>query len=205
MAACALALVLLIDVSGSVSSDRYALQHAGVAQALTEPQVEHALLSQEGGMAITVVEWSDRRQTVVPWHMIHAAADVSAVSEMLAGAQRSMTGSTAMGDALHEGLLALNRAPCEPSRKIIDISGDGRNNDGSVAPDDVRLRARANNVVINGLPIRGDEPDVADYYRGHVITEDGFVIEAKSFDDFAVAIRTKLLTEVSEAAAPTSD
>ena len=198
MSACALALVLLIDVSGSVSSERYALQHAGVAQALTEPHVEHALLSQEGGMSMTVIEWSDRRQTIVPWHMIHTAEDVSAVAEMLSGAQRSMTGSTAMGDALRDGLATLNRSPCEPSRKVIDISGDGRNNDGNVSPDDMRLIARGNNVVINGLPIRGDEPDVADYYRGHVITEDGFVIEAKSFDDFAVAIRTKLLTEVSE-------
>ncbi len=92
MMACALALVLLIDVSGSVSADRYALQHAGIAQALTEPQVEHALLSQEGGMAITVVEWSDRRQVVVPWHMVHNANDVSAVAEILAGTQRTMTG-----------------------------------------------------------------------------------------------------------------
>ncbi len=102
-----------------------------------------------------------------------------------------------MGDALHEGLGIMNRAPCEASRKVIDISGDGRNNDGSVSPDDMRIIARANDVVINGLPIRGDEPDVADYYREHVVTEDGFVTEAKSFDDFAAAIRTKLLTEIS--------
>lgn len=197
MNACALALVLLMDVSGSVSSDRYELQHAGMAQALTDPHVQHVLVSQSGGMAMTVIEWSDRRQTVVPWRMIHAGNDVSAVAETLKGAQRSMTGSTAMGDALADGIAAFGRAPCEPVRKVIDISGDGRNNDGSTSPDDMRARARAKGITINGLPIRGDEPDVADYYRGHVITQDGFVIEASSFDDFAVAIRYKLLMEVS--------
>jgi hypothetical protein len=197
MNACALALVLLIDVSGSVSPDRYELQHSGVAQALTDPHVQHVLLSQPGGMAITVIEWSDRRHVVVPWHMVQAADDVSAVAETLRGAQRSMTGSTAMGDAMAEGITTFGRAPCEPVRKVIDVSGDGRNNDGSIAPDDVRVRARAQAITINGLPIRGDEPDVADYYRNHVVTEDGFVIEAKSFDDFAVAIRYKLLMEIS--------
>ena len=205
MNACALALVLLIDVSGSVSTDRYNLQHAGVAQALLDPHVEHVLLSQEGGMAVTVIEWSDRRQTVVPWRMIRTPDDVSAVAETLGGAQRSMTGSTAMGDALHEGLAAFDRTPCEPTRKVIDISGDGRNNDGSVSPNDMRVRARAASVTINGLPIRGDEPDVADYYRGHVVTPDGFVIEAASFDDFAVAIRYKLLMEVSELVLPRTE
>ena len=197
MGPCALALVLLIDVSGSVSSDRYALQHAGVAQALADQHVKHALLAQEGGIALTVIEWSDRRQVVVPWRMLRTENDISAVAEILAGAQRSMTGSTAMGDAMVEGLAALNGAPCEPVRKIIDVSGDGRNNDGDASPDDVRVKAHALGVTVNGLPIRGDEPDVADYYRGHVVTGDGFVIEARSFDDFAVAIRYKLLMEIS--------
>ncbi len=199
MNACALALVLLVDVSGSISADRYALQHSGIAQALVDPHVEHVLLGQEGGMAITVIEWSDRRHVVVPWRMIRTADDVSAIAETLGGTQRSMTGSTAMGDALHEGMAAFDRAPCDPVRRVVDISGDGRNNDGSIAPDEMRLRARTQHITINGLPIRGDEPDVADYYRAHVVTEDGFVIEAASFDDFAVAIRYKLLMEVSEA------
>ena len=90
---------------------------------------------------------------------------MSAVAETLRGAQRSMTGSTAMGDAMVEGMASFDRAPCEPVRKVIDVSGDGRNNDGSIAPDDVRVRAHARGITINGLPIRGDEPDVADYYR----------------------------------------
>ncbi len=199
MSPCALALVLLVDVSGSVSADRYTLQHAGIAQALTDPHVQHVLLNQDGGMALTVIEWSDRRQTVVPWRMIRTADDVGAVAETLGGAQRAMTGSTALGDALVEGMAAFDRAPCDPARRVIDISGDGRNNDGSASPDEIRQRARSHSITINGLPIRGDEPDVADYYRAHVVTADGFVIEAASFDDFALAIRYKLLMEVSEA------
>ncbi|MBO0709938.1 MAG: DUF1194 domain-containing protein [Acetobacteraceae bacterium] len=197
MIACALALVLLVDTSGSVSAERYALQHTGLAQALTDARVERGLLNQDGGVAVTVIEWSDRRQTVVPWRLIRSKDDVSAVAEILAGAQRSMTGSTAMGEAEAEGLDALDRAPCQATRKVMDVSGDGRNNDGRFAPDDVRVKARQHGVTINGLPILGDEPDVADYYRGHVITADGFVIEAKSYDDLAMAIRSKLMLEVS--------
>jgi hypothetical protein len=193
-----LALVLLVDVSGSVSAERYALQHQGMAQAFLDPHVTHVLANQEGGMAITVIEWSDRRQTVIPWRMIRTADDVSAVAETLSGTQRSMTGSTAMGEAISEGLAAFDNAPCQPVRKVIDVSGDGRNNDGRIAPDDMRPRAKSKGVTINGLPILGEEADVADYYRGHVVTEDGFVIEAKSFDDLAVAIRYKLMMEVSQ-------
>ncbi|MCL2429579.1 MAG: DUF1194 domain-containing protein [Alphaproteobacteria bacterium] len=197
MIACALALVLLVDTSGSVSADRYALQHTGLAQALTDASIERGLLSQDGGVAITVIEWSDRRQTVVPWRLIRNKDDVSAVAEILAGAQRSMTGSTAMGEAEADALDAFDQAPCQATRKVMDISGDGRNNDGRYAPDDMRVQAHQHGVTINGLPILGDEPDVADYYRGHVITEDGFVIEAKSYDDLARAIRSKLMLEVS--------
>lgn len=194
---CALALVLLIDVSGSVSADRYGLQHAGMAQALTDPHVKHVLLAQEGGMAVTVIEWSDRRQSVVPWHMIQTDDDIEAVAETLKGAQRRMTGSTAMGDALADAVAAFDEAPCRPARKVIDISGDGRSNDGRVAPDEVRGRAHGKGITINGLPIRGEEPDIAAYYRAHVVTADGFVIEAQSFDDLAAAIRYKLMIEVS--------
>jgi hypothetical protein len=208
MNACALALVLLIDVSGSVSPDRYELQHAGIAQALTDPHVQHVLLSQPGGMAITVIEWSDRRHVVVPWHMVQAADDVSAVAETLRGAQRSMTGSTAMGDAMAEGVTPLDRAPCEPVRKVIDVSGDGRNNDGSIAPDDVRVRARARGITINGLPIITDDYGTGNwglyygqldkYYDAYVIGGPGaFSLPARGFEDFASAIRRKLILEIS--------
>lgn len=197
MIACALALVLLVDTSGSVSAERYNLQHTGLAQALTDESVQRGLLGQEGGVAVTVIEWSDRRQTVVPWRLIRTKDDIGAVAEILIGAQRSMTGSTAMGEAEADGLEAFDRAPCQATRKVMDVSGDGRNNDGRYAPDEMRVKARSHGVTINGLPILGDEPDVADYYRGHVITEDGFVVEAKSYDDLASAIRSKLMLEVS--------
>lgn len=196
MVPCALALVMLVDVSGSISSERYALQHAGFAAAMTDPRIVSAMVQQEGGLALTVIEWSDQRRTVVPWHMIHNADDVSAVAEMLAGAERSMTGSTAMGDAMVDGIAAFDQAPCQPTRKIIDVSGDGRNNDGRARPDDVRVHASELNITVNGLPIQGEEAGVVDYYRQHVVTSDGFVIEATGFEDVARAIRVKLVMEV---------
>lgn len=101
-----------------------------------------------------------------------------------------------MGYGLGFGAVALGRAPvC--ARRVIDVSGDGINNDG-FAP---RLAVRHfdfDGVVINGLVVGGD-PEVLAYYRREVIHGPGaFVEQATGFVDFAAAMRRKLIREVSE-------
>jgi hypothetical protein len=80
---------------------------------------------------------------------------------------------------------------------VIDVSGDGANNAGRPA-DAARDDAVAAGVAINGLPILTLEPDLDDFYRTQVIGGPGaFVIAIHSYDQFADAIRRKLVTEIA--------
>jgi len=82
-------------------------------------------------------------------------------------------------------------------RRVIDISGDGSNNDGrdvGAARDD----AVAAGITVNGLPIIEVEPGLEDYYRRNVIGGVGaFVVVARDIDAFANAVLRKLLVEVA--------
>jgi len=93
---------------------------------------------------------------------------------------------------------------------VVDVSGDGINNSGP-PPEIVRDRLVADGVVINGLPIVNDRPnfgrmpqqDLEWYFREHVIGGDGaFLIVAEDFDQFGLAIRRKLTTEIAGLPAP---
>jgi hypothetical protein len=57
--AAAVALVLAIDVSESVSSERYILQHDGIARAFEAPQLVDAIAAVPEGIEALVIEWSD--------------------------------------------------------------------------------------------------------------------------------------------------
>ena len=93
---------------------------------------------------------------------------------------------------------------------MIDISGDGRTNDGPPA-ELVRDKLVAQGIVINGLPVMmnrtnfGRPPDTGldKYYEENVIGGPGsFMISAESFDDFGRAVRSKLIREISGVATP---
>jgi hypothetical protein len=56
----------------------------------------------------------------------------------------------------------------------------------------------AQGIVINGLPILAVEWDLAEHYRDEVIGGPGaFMVPAKDFNDFADAVRRKLILEIS--------
>ena len=96
-------------------------------------------------------------------------------------------------------------------RRVVDVSGDGPNNSG---PPVVKARNDLirTGVVINGLPILSEPDegpgymvnvDLDDYYRDCVIGGPGsFYIPVSSMQNFAKAIRMKLILEI--AAAPRS-
>ena len=80
---------------------------------------------------------------------------------------------------------------------MIDVSGDGSNNRGRPA-EDARDEAVQAGVAINGLPILTIEPELDEYYRRNVIGGPGaFVIAVQRYDDFAAAVRKKLITEIA--------
>jgi hypothetical protein len=129
--------------------------------------------------------------------MVRDQADADAVAAEIASVTRPMTtGGTAIGNALNHGISALAENAFRGARQVIDISGDGRTNLGD-SPGPVRTYAVSSGITVNGLVILNDDPQLAVYYRDRVVGGPGaFVLQAVDFEDFARAIRMKLIREI---------
>ena len=194
------ALVLAIDVSGSVSQDRIQLQIEGYAAALNSPTFMQSVAGGRlGRIALTFVEWAEagRETQAVGWQVIQTAADRDRFVKTLLAAERPFPGFTSISGAIDYSARLLRQSGLTSLRQVIDISGDGVNNDGrevTAARDD----AVAAGMTINGLPIVEVNPDLEDYYRQNVIGGPNcFLIVAHDMDSFAEAVLRKLLVEVA--------
>src|ERR1700693_2611124 len=197
--ASSVALVLAIDVSESVSTERYFLQHEGIARAFETPQLINAIAAAPGGIEALVLEWSDpdKIAVTVGWTRITDRAGAAAFAGSVRATQRTSHGLTAIGAALLAAGAAFDRMPEPAGHRVIDISGDGMANFG-VSPVDARDALVKNGITINGLAILSEEPWLDDYYRGNVIGGPAaFVLVAKSFDSFSEAMLRKLVQEVA--------
>src|SRR6266566_2489014 len=130
--AAAVALVLAIDVSESVSTGRYTLQHEGIARAFETPQLVDAIAAVPGGIEALVLEWSDpdKIAITVGWTRIADRNGAAAFAASLRATKRSSNGLTAIGSALLAAAAAFDHMPEPAGHKIVDISGDGMANFG---------------------------------------------------------------------------
>lgn len=194
-----LELVLAVDASGSVDAYEFELQMRGIAAAFRDPEVQDALRATgDRGVAVVLVQWSGRRQqaVVVDWLRLLDAASARRFAAQVEGAGRLILGETAIASALDfaRELLAQNRF--EGHRQVIDISGDGPSNAGR-DPEAARDDAAAAGITINGLAIINEIADLDHYYREHVIGgPDAFLVRARDYEDFAEAMRVKLIREI---------
>lgn len=200
-AACKLALALGLDISSSVNEREYGIQLQGLTRAFRTPEVVEAILTPEGtGIAVTVYEWSgyNQQDIVVPWTMLDSPGVIRAFAERLSVHRRPYTDlTTALGKAVEYGARLLSGAPA-CGRRVIDLSGDGENNDGD-GPAVFRARGLLEGITINGLAIQGAVPDPAEYYRRNVIQGPGaFLALARDFDDYPPVIIGKLLREIDQ-------
>ena len=199
-AACRLALVLALDVSSSVDDREYALQSKGLAAALNAPDIRHAILAGEGDVALAVYEWSGRHREKLhlDWTMLRSHADITRAAEALADMERSTSEfPTALGAALGYGAQVMARAPgC--ARRVIDVSGDGINNQG-FAPALAYRHFPFQNITVNGLVILGHDAAVLRHYRDEVLRGPGAFLEvADGFEDFQRAMERKLFREIAD-------
>jgi len=197
---CRLALVLAIDVSASIDADEYRLQQNGLAAALTSQDVQNAILGGSGHVAIAVFEWSGRQQhkTIADWTILSSQQSISGVAaQIVASDYNPKRHATSLGHSIMESGRILEKAP-QCARRVVDISGDGVNNDG-FGPDIAFEIARLENVTVNGLAIEADNPNLARYYSTHVARGPGsFVERAADFEDFERAMTLKLFREISD-------
>lgn len=197
--ACDVALVLALDVSGSVDPAEYRLQSDGLSAALGDGVVSEALVNARAMVA--VVQWSGEphQVTVIEWTATDTHADVAALRTRIEATPRAYRNySTAIGEALRFSVAQFDSLPHPCTRRIIDVSGDGGNNEGT-APRALRSALSAAGITVNGLAIEGSEDGVAAYYRSDVIHGPGAFVEvAADFEDFPRAIRRKLLRELAD-------
>jgi hypothetical protein len=195
-----LALVLAVDVSSSVDGGDYKLQMDGIAAALRHPPLLQAIRQGEHrAIALTLVHWSrrDSQVIVLPWRILAKTADMEDAAHRVESAERQWKpGGTGLAVAItYCAALALS-APVRATRQVVDVSGDGEDNDGG----DVRLardEAVAAGVTINGLPILTGSHTLLSYYSRRVVGgEDSFVVPAIDIRAFRDAMKEKLLREV---------
>jgi hypothetical protein len=197
-----LELVLAVDVSGSVDPPEYQLQTRGLAQAFRDPEVLAAIQApRRQGIAVALVQWSGRFQQAlaVDWALIRDAPTAEAFARRIETMKRRFQAETGIASALDFALRQLQQNRFDGGRQVVDISGDGPSNVGP-DPGAVRDAAVAARITINGLAIVNEIPSVDLYYADHVIGgPDAFLLVAKDYDDFARAIRRKLLREIESA------
>jgi hypothetical protein len=207
-----LALALAIDISGSIDPDEAHLQRQGYVDAFRDPVIVKAILGGPNGrIAVAYYEWSDSwmQKLLLDWTLLDSEAAIQAFAQRLADAPISIARRTSISGAIRYAIPLFGRAVYEPTRKVLDISGDGSNNDGGMVTD-MRHEALKERISINGLPIMNDRPnpfgfpnetDLDEYYL-HCVTGGprSFVEVARSFEDFPRAVRKKLLQEVADVA-----
>lgn len=199
------ALVMAVDVSESVSAERYRLQMEGIAQALEDEGVRSAIFSgTRHAIFITLVEWSNKATISIPWTLIASIADAQSFADRVRRTPRAQGEFTCMARAMEfVADKVLPFLPVPVDRLVLDVSGDGSDNCNTEPRiDDVKADLVATRVTINGLPILegNDDDDVAleQWYRDHVIGGEGaFLIPAKSYGDFPRALRQKFVAEIA--------
>lgn len=201
-----LELVLMVDVSRSMTPNELDIQRQGYAAALRSAGVYAAVRS---GLlqrvALSYVEWAGSQNVVIDWTLIESQEDLDNFAETLLTTFTIGQRRTSISEALTFGADYIQSNDFVGLRKVIDISGDGPNNQGrpvAAARDAVVQQG----IVINGLPLMTKEgmgtqwhlDNLDYYYETCVIGGPGsFVIPVLNWEDFAEAVRRKLVLEIA--------
>jgi len=201
-------LVLAVDVSYSMDMDELAIQREGYAQAIVSKEFLQALKTGPNGkISVTYFEWaaSSDQKIIIPWRVIDGPETADAVASEILKTPIRRASRTSISGAINFAMPLFDENPYRGLRRVIDISGDGPNNNGSPVTL-ARDTALEKGIVINGLPIMVKEPSYSTmdidnldyYYEDCVIGGPGsFVVTIKDREKFKEAIRTKLLLEVA--------
>jgi hypothetical protein len=201
-----LALVIAVDISYSMDVDELALQRQGFADAFRSPQVHDAVRrGQIGRIAVVYFEWAGSwdQRVIVPWSVIDGRESAEIFAEKVAAQPVRRAQRTSISGAIDFAMKLFGQSGVDATRRVVDISGDGPNNQGRPVTI-ARAEALAQGITINGLPIMLKAPgylDITDldaYYRDCVIGGQGaFVVPARNREQFPAAIKTKILLEVA--------
>lgn len=204
-----LELVLAVDVSGSIDPEEARMQREGYIAAFGSAQVLEAIQHGfHGRIAVLYFEWAGLgyNRLLADWTVIHDAASAAGFLAILQDNPPERMPRTSISQAIDYAMPLFDRNNYEAKRKVIDISGDGPNNWGRSVIE-ARDQAVAAGITINGLPIVNSRPSFGNlpqtanldlYYTDCVIGgPSAFIIVAQGFEDFARAVRRKLILEIA--------
>ena len=201
-------LVLGADISASMTQDELKIQREGYAAALTDAAVLEAIRSGAyGKIAVTYFEWAGvtSQNVVVPWTVIAAPADAEAVARKIAVPPAWQSRKTSISGAMVFAADLLETSPYKGIKRVIDLSGDGANNEGPPLVE-TRDAIVAQGITINGLPVMTsdaepqpyDVPNLDEYFSECVIGGPAaFVMPVHEWEQFPETIRRKLLLELA--------
>lgn len=197
---CHAALVLALDVSASVDAAEYRLQMEGLADALIDPEVMAAIIPYPGaGIMASAFVWSgfQHQEVIVPWTWLGTTGEIADFAAGLRNTPRTRDFlPTALGRATVFAAALHRENPVDCARRIVDVSGDGVNNDGP-PPAFYRAQGFFEGLTMNGLVIRGAVPDPVQHFREQVLHGPGAFLEvAETYADYPPAILRKLLREL---------
>jgi uncharacterized protein DUF1194 len=201
-------LVIAVDVSYSMDTDELAVQREGYAQAIVSKEFLQALKTGPNSkLAVTYFEWSasSDQKIIIPWRVIEGPESADAVAAEIMKTPVRRGSRTSISGAINFAMPLFEENPYRGLRRVIDISGDGPNNNGAPVAG-ARAAALEKGITINGLPIMVKEPSYSTmdidnldlYYEDCVIGGPGsFMVVIKDREKFKEAIRTKLVLEVA--------
>jgi hypothetical protein len=226
------ALIVSVDVSGSVDQTRYALQMNGIARALEDPRVIASMLSgPRASIVFAMVEWSEKATLAIPWTRISSSEDALALAARVRKTSRLDGEFTCIAHMMKfVSETVAPDIPVKAQRVVMDVSGDGVDNcDGDEATAAMRDELVLSGLTINGLPINEGDPaepvgagafrapgrpfqqrtltaevkTLEPWYRDHVMGgSNAFLMPAQGYRDFDRAILEKFAIEVSAAPLP---
>jgi hypothetical protein len=190
-----------------MNNDEFQIEREGTAEAFLDPQVIAAIQSGSlGRIAVAMFDFSSPEddRLVVGWQIIRDRPTAAAFANAVRNAPRTFGRRTSVSGALEFGsaLLLSSDKDIVATRKVIDVSGDGPNNDGNPMTE-VHDRIMEQHIVVNGLPVMDDNangyfPDLDKYYAGCVVGGPGsFVVVVRRYADYSAAMRHKLILEIS--------
>jgi hypothetical protein len=162
-----------------------------------------------GRIGVAYIDWSSPylNRIVVNWRIISDNSSADAFADALVQARPTFGQGTSIGGAIAFAAALIEANNLDGTERVIDVSGDGPNNTGRPVAE-VRDEIIARGITINGLPILTGEygggdwgayyGEIDKYYAGCVIGgRRSFALPARGFEDFASAIRRKLVLEIS--------
>jgi hypothetical protein len=206
MNSCAVALIMLLDFSGSYNVSDWQRQVEGHARAFESQEVIGAI-ERESGIAVRAFAFNDVSRALTDWQVLRTQAEAQVYANELRrrGAMLGLpSGGTQTAFALQQALDEVERAPCEPDQRVLDVVTDGVSFDD---PAPIRDEAEVRGVRINGLFVhtaigaettsRRQYQDGAEWMRDNVITQGGTLSRVNNWDAFVYAIRAKIVLEIA--------